>query len=1308
MKVCYKTKSLRTALLFSLFYAVYILAAVTVHVKNPWASEANYNDELRIVGDLPELGTTQWEGGAILMTDEGNDWHSYTFSAAKTSTANIKVVRWKGNSWTTESIPLTSLQALFSGSSDEESHVWVTLNPLTTTFDPLDVGATVINLLNPFPESSPSIVIGADTIQMDRNPQYTGWYMTFYMGSRAPLDVSFVDYFRSEEFGKNGKTGNFETIDLAPVKDSGNALFIWPEPKYSGPARVSGQFPGVFGEPDTMVITALVHDMPQSDTAFEEGFRNSTVALNIAGEYLDSNGKIQKGSSDAFKSGDMPSWFETRILGPDQTNDTCIDIVLTKTNSGGWEFNSDNTGGFFPIDGFDPYGEGLYYGHNFSFVMELRTQFEYHEGTDQIFTFDGDDDVWVYINGRLAIDLGGPHPSLTESVNLDDIRNDFGLEDGKKYNLDMFYCERECSEEAPDKSANFRMNTTLTLENISSLILNESTSGDTTTITIDKLTTGEYGKECGINVSDVEDIDTNDAVITTYILYGPQFGNNPDTLGDGTNYGGIYIDPNRDNLFSLTPTKMSGLIGGEYTLLFIDEAYFSSTYQFTVYGEAPLKVDTSGTEVDPNPNIVQYETLSLDVKFTTDSDCIIEYEVLSGVASVSGSGTFNGSGAITMSDDTVVVRVNAVGNNDTPHKLSSSEEIYTFVRILPPAQIVADSSVAVPDSVVFSTARFPVTLKIINALGDEIPLSDDAKLWYSFGTDDPKSGTRYSAGDTIWLTKSDTINAAAELTEYTNPENEQWYYYHDRSGASLTANPSRNPVYYFGRELKVTLSSEADTIRFTDNGDDVTRTSTLFDQDSDTIIIRNSDPDTTIIKGLAYDDNFTETTAEWTYVRDTLPPVTISAVDSKFSSTMSLTLSLDANLDNGWNYIDIFYTTDGSKPDSTSNKYSGRFTIDTTLTVQAIAYTNNRIESPVAERDFIQIADIVSAWYLDKSGDGAIDNAVIELSKKVTEVPARVVLISPFDSTEQKELYADDIELVGGDRLEIEFNNPFTFYDNTAFKRGIYGTLNGTEYETDDSIYLSDSIAPVLITADYYSGEIVKTEPEIVRAPDTVKVRFSEPLYIENMEHPFDLERNGIPYTLIMKETSSEIESDSGIFVVDYVNGTENPVPGDIIHINSSAGAKANGAEQTNEDNLWVLMTVHEPPYYLEFTAISPENPDEFKIPEELAPEHYLDDHGIVIIVDFMSKLWNSESVSAKVTIFDALGNEVSSTSQMNEGTHLVAELKQDPRTRVVIYWDGRNEKSRRVGTGAYLAVISIVDPNGKEVVERIPIGIKK
>ena len=128
------------------------------------------------------------------------------------------------------------------------------------------------------------------------------------------------------------------------------------------------------------------------------------------------------------------------------------DLVLTRNAQGIYTFNDDN---FLPLNpgaGWrkfqptdpDPFGPRPDITPNdvWGFTMELHTTFTYSAGQTQIFTFKGDDDVWVYINDKLVIDLGGLHSQLTSTVNLDAQAAALGLVDGASYPLDFFFAER--------------------------------------------------------------------------------------------------------------------------------------------------------------------------------------------------------------------------------------------------------------------------------------------------------------------------------------------------------------------------------------------------------------------------------------------------------------------------------------------------------------------------------------------------------------------------------------------------------------------------------------------------------------------------------------------------------------------------------------------------------------------------------------------------------------------------------------------------------------------------------------------------
>jgi fibro-slime domain-containing protein len=150
------------------------------------------------------------------------------------------------------------------------------------------------------------------------------------------------------------------------------------------------------------------------------------------------------------------------------------EVLLTRRTDGSYLYDSaelhDNGEGT-QIDFFDPIHKQGWVGagsetmatgcspsRNVSFTTETHFWFEYQGG--EHFKFSGDDDTWVFVNGKLAIDLGGLHGRLNGQFDLDaadgtasvvsDLQTtafkvDLGLKPNGIYEAVMFQAERnEC------------------------------------------------------------------------------------------------------------------------------------------------------------------------------------------------------------------------------------------------------------------------------------------------------------------------------------------------------------------------------------------------------------------------------------------------------------------------------------------------------------------------------------------------------------------------------------------------------------------------------------------------------------------------------------------------------------------------------------------------------------------------------------------------------------------------------------------------------------------------------------------------
>jgi fibro-slime domain-containing protein len=144
-------------------------------------------------------------------------------------------------------------------------------------------------------------------------------------------------------------------------------------------------------------------------------------------------------------------WYRTVV---DVNIEFQKELELTSVGGGQYEFASE---AFFPLGPEEGYGVAPTpdhdQGRNFLFTTEIHVRFQYKAG--QVFSFRGDDDLWIFVNGKLAMDLGSMHAPEEGSIDFDAQAADLGISIGQSYPMDIFHAERHT------RDSNFRFQTNI-------------------------------------------------------------------------------------------------------------------------------------------------------------------------------------------------------------------------------------------------------------------------------------------------------------------------------------------------------------------------------------------------------------------------------------------------------------------------------------------------------------------------------------------------------------------------------------------------------------------------------------------------------------------------------------------------------------------------------------------------------------------------------------------------------------------------------------------------------------------------------
>ena len=286
-------------------------------------------------------------------------------------------------------------------------------------------------------------------------------------------------------FYSNSTDNNWYRAGLVQEKLGANGMPVYTDAavKYVASLLKAGYYNEMSGSCNSLIYDTFVASNAFRNTSadgFSENFKNAKTYANISNAYdlawyllntiyqADTNMTTVTGTDGQTHSvpiyGMAVDAYKSIVLTDNGTDTYSFEAGYSGTKKdvqydqeSGTIYNGTNGGdesGFYPLEDLGYEQPGLLTAtskvnngaKNGSFTLRGESQFVYNKDSNLYFTFTGDDDVYMYINGTLALDLGGAHGRNSKTVELNKLDPvKYGLVEGQVATFTFFYMER-CSD----------------------------------------------------------------------------------------------------------------------------------------------------------------------------------------------------------------------------------------------------------------------------------------------------------------------------------------------------------------------------------------------------------------------------------------------------------------------------------------------------------------------------------------------------------------------------------------------------------------------------------------------------------------------------------------------------------------------------------------------------------------------------------------------------------------------------------------------------------------------------------------------